>query len=65
MCETDQRLGASADNAVHRARYNCALAVLFNPTSGTFVLNADHGPVQESQMTDFFARTADVLLNQL
>jgi hypothetical protein len=39
--------------------------VFFDPGSGTFSLHADHGPVGEPQMTDFFARTADALLHRL
>jgi hypothetical protein len=41
------------------------IPVLFDATSGTFLLHADHGPVRESQITDFFARTAGELLNRL
>ena len=41
------------------------IPVFFDPASGTFLLHADDGPVQESHMTDFFARTADELLNRL
>jgi hypothetical protein len=41
------------------------IPVFFDPGSGTFLLHADHGPVSESQMTEFFARTADALLNRL
>jgi hypothetical protein len=41
------------------------IPVFFTPASGTFSLHADHGPVEESQMTDFFARTADALVNRL
>jgi hypothetical protein len=41
------------------------IPVFFDPGSGTFTLHADHGPVEESQMTEFFARTAETLLNRL
>jgi hypothetical protein len=41
------------------------IPVFFEPVAGTFSLQADHGPVEESQMTDFFARTAGALLNRL
>jgi hypothetical protein len=41
------------------------IPVFFDPVSGTFSLHADHGPVKESQMTDFFARTTGALLHRL
>jgi hypothetical protein len=41
------------------------IPVFFDPASGSFLLHADHGPVGESQITDFFARTAGELLNRL
>ena len=41
------------------------IPVFFDPASGTFLLHADHGPVEESHITDFFARTAGELLNRL
>jgi len=41
------------------------IPVFFDPASGRFLLHADHGPVGESQITDFFARTAGELLNRL
>jgi hypothetical protein len=41
------------------------IAVFLDPMSGTFLLHADHGPVGESQMTDFFARWAGALLGRL
>jgi hypothetical protein len=41
------------------------IPVFFEPASGTFVLHADHGPVKESQLADFFARTAGALLGRL
>jgi hypothetical protein len=40
------------------------IPVFFDPTTDTFLLHADHGPVDESRMTDFFARTASELLNR-
>lgn len=41
------------------------IPVFCDPASGAFSLQADHGAVEESHMADFFARTADVLLNRL
>jgi hypothetical protein len=41
------------------------IPVLFDPASDTFLLHADHGPVGELQMTDFFARWAGALLSRL
>jgi hypothetical protein len=41
------------------------IPVFLDQTSGTFLLHADHGPVMESQMMDFFAHTAGELLNRL
>jgi hypothetical protein len=39
--------------------------VFFDPVSGTFSLQPDHGPVEESGMTEFFARTVAALLARL
>ena len=39
--------------------------VFFDPVSGTFSLQPDHGPVVESRMTEFFARTVAALLARL
>ena len=41
------------------------IPVFFDPASGTFLLHADHGRVNESRITDFFARTTGELLNRL
>jgi hypothetical protein len=41
------------------------IPVFFDPVSGTFSLQADHGPVEESRIPDFFAGTADALLSRL
>jgi hypothetical protein len=39
--------------------------VFFDPVPGTFSLQADHGRVRESEMTEFFARTVAALLARL
>ena len=39
--------------------------VLFDSVSECFLLHADHGPVRESQMADFFVRMTDMLLTRL
>jgi hypothetical protein len=41
------------------------IPVFFDPVSDTFLLHADHGPIEELQIADFFARAADALLNRL
>jgi hypothetical protein len=41
------------------------IPVFLDAASDTFLLHADHGPVAESHMTGFFARTAGALLDRL
>jgi hypothetical protein len=41
------------------------IPVFVDPASDAFLLHADHGPVAESDMTRFFARTAGALLDRL
>jgi hypothetical protein len=41
------------------------IPVFLDPTSDTYLLHADHGPVAESDMTRFFARTVRTLLDRL
>jgi hypothetical protein len=38
------------------------IPVFLNPATGRFLLHADRGPVDESYLPDFFARTAGELL---
>lgn len=51
--------------AVVTAGERFLIPVFFDPASGSFLLHANHGPVWESQITDFFARTAGELLHRL
>jgi hypothetical protein len=56
---------AHCDLAINPLEVRFLIPVVFDPASGTFLLHADHGPVEESQIADFFARTAGELLNRL
>ena len=48
-----------------RRRERFLIPVFFDQVSDTFSLQADHGPVEESRIPDFFAGTAGALLSRL
>jgi len=41
------------------------IPVFFDPAVGTFLLHAEHGPVEEARMAEFFARLAGAMLGRL
>jgi hypothetical protein len=66
---TDEFLLAITPTYVHAGVLSegerALIAVLFDERSGRYVLHADHGPVYEPAMVDYFARSAIAWLERM